>query len=354
MTAVLEVDLDRFARNVAHVRATVAPAALMLVVKDDAYGHGLEQIVRRAWEDGVEWFGAFDVRTGLAVRNLLGTVPRIFVWITTRDELDDALSAHLDIGVGDPALLEEVADAAHRNAARARVHLKVDAGLHRNGVRPEAWRGFVERAAALDAAAVIRVVGVWSHLAEASDEEDEASRAVFDRALAAAADAGLAPEVRHLAASAASFARSEFRYDLVRVGAFCYGIRPTGGPSDDSLGIEPVATLRAPVAHVDEGGVHIGIGALDGLPSLLAGRAEVRTPAGLRRVVTVDDYDSVIEPWPGVGHADAVAVFGPSGTAAASATDLAEATGTIGEEIITRLSPGIPRRYRGEGAGPDG
>src|SRR5690349_24814949 len=72
MSAVLRVDLDAFAANLAQVRRRVQPSTLMLVVKDDAYGHGLVPIARRAWTEGIEWFGAFDVPTGAAVRAELG------------------------------------------------------------------------------------------------------------------------------------------------------------------------------------------------------------------------------------------------------------------------------------------
>nr|BFF11315.1 hypothetical protein GCM10025699_26180 [Microbacterium flavescens] len=64
MSGVLRVDLDRLAANIARVREAVGPAELMLVVKDDAYGHGLDAVVRRARREGVRWIGAFDVATG--------------------------------------------------------------------------------------------------------------------------------------------------------------------------------------------------------------------------------------------------------------------------------------------------
>jgi alanine racemase len=346
VTAVLEVDLGAFARNLAQVRSRVAPATLMLVVKDDAYGHGLVPTLRRAWREGVRWFGAFDVTTGLAVRRELGASARIFVWITIADELPAAIAAGLDIGVGDPALLEEAAAAARMAGSGALVHLKIDSGLHRNGVRPEEWPAFVGRAAELEAEHAIHVVGVWSHLAEASDADDDVARAAFERGLADASAAGLRPEVRHLAASAASFARPEFGYDIVRVGAFCYGIRPAGGPAESDLGVTPIATLRAEVTGVDETAVRIGIGALHGLPSTLGGSAAVGTPEGPRRLLTVDETDSVVEAWPGARLRQSVTVYGREDRAPASATDLAETIGTIGEEIVTRLSPGLRREYR--------
>jgi hypothetical protein len=113
MSARLHVDLNALASNIDRVRETVAPAELMLVVKDDAYGHGLEPVVHAATAAGVTWFGAFDVRTGAAVRTAAGGAARIFAWIAaSRDDLDAAIATRIDLGIGDAGLLEELADAA--------------------------------------------------------------------------------------------------------------------------------------------------------------------------------------------------------------------------------------------------
>jgi alanine racemase len=344
MTAELRVDLDVFAGNLDRVRAAVAPAEMMLVVKNDAYGHGLIPTVRRASAEGIRWFGAFDVPTGLAVRAELGAGARVFVWMTaSADDAAAAVGADLDVGVGDADVLEDVAVAARRSGKRARIHLKIDTGLHRNGVRPEAWPSFVARAAALSTSGFVEVVGVWSHIAEASDTEDDAARAVFEEALEVVAAADLAPAHRHLAASAASFARPEFRYDLVRVGAFAYGVRSADGPSEEALGIRLSATLRADVTRVDESGVTVEIGAFEGLPSSLGGRVQVGTPVGLRNLLSIGD-ESLVEGWPEASVGDVVTIFGGAENEK-SPTDLAEAIGSVGEEILVRLSPLVARRY---------
>jgi alanine racemase len=340
---VLHVDLDRLARNIDVVRDRVAPASLMLVVKDDAYGHGVAQVVRRAVAEGVDWIGAFDVATALEVRSAVGRQPRVFVWmIAGESAILSGLGADLDLGVGDPDLLEEVADAARAQGVRARIHLKIDTGLHRNGIRPEEWDDAVARVVTLAREGVVELAGVWSHIAEASDEEDDLSRAAFERAVGAATAAGFDRPLRHLAASAASSARSEFRYDLVRVGAFCYGIRPAGGPADAELGIAPIGSWDARVLSVDDDSVRIEVGALDGLVSTLAGRVEVMTPAGARRLLAVDEVSAVVAGWAGARAGDVVRLYGAG---AASPTDLAETVGTIGEEIALRVSPLVERRY---------
>ncbi|HKT57510.1 MAG TPA: alanine racemase [Microbacterium sp.] len=347
MSAHLDIDLDVLDANLAVIRERVAPARHMLVVKDDAYGHGVAPVARRAWDAGVRWFGTFDVANGIVVRQELGPDARVFAWmIGSREDAELAVAADLDLGVGDPDLLEDAA------AVRAqRVHLKIDTGLHRNGIRPEDWPAVVARAARLESDGAIRVVGVWSHIAEASDTEDDAARAVFDWAVDEARAAGLDPGLRHLAASAASFARAEFRYDLVRVGAFAYGIHPAGGPEADALGIRPIARLTAPVLAVTDDTVEIGIGMLDGLPSALAGRVSVGTPGGTRRLERIDATQSQVQGWPDATVGDEVTVYGPGGSGECTATGLAEAIDTIGEEIALRVSPALPRRYRRDVSG---
>jgi alanine racemase len=233
--------------------------------------------------------------------------------------------------------------ASARGGAPARVHLKIDTGLHRNGIRPEDWAAVVARAAVLEASGGIRVVGIWSHIAETSDETDDQARAEFLAAADVARAAGLAPEVLHLAASAAGYARGEFRHDLVRFGAFGYGIRSTGGV--DLPGIVPAATLLAPVTRVDDDTVEVAYGSLDGLPSVLGGRATVGTPGGARPLLAVGETSLTVGVWPGAAVGDEVAVFGPGTRGESSVTTLAEAIGTVGEEIIVRVSPLVPGRY---------
>jgi alanine racemase len=342
MSAEYRVDLDAFARNLRRVRDVVTPAEPMFVVKDDAYAHGLEALVGRARDEGVRWFGAFDVVTGAAVRAIAGPDARIFVWlIGGADDLEAGIAADLDLGIGDHALLDDLA--ALDIDRPARVHLKIDTGLHRNGIRPEDWNAALARTSALVADGRIRLEGIWSHISEASDADDDDARALFLAARDAARAAGLEPRFSHLAASAAGFARGEFREDLVRVGAFSYGIRPAGGPGEAELGIEPIAGVVATVVSIDPAGVHVDVGSAHGLPSALAGRFEVATAAGPRRVETIGFTSLTVAPWETVEVGEQLSIFGRG--ALCSATDLAELIDTIGEEIALRVSPVLPRVY---------
>lgn len=338
-----DVDLDALDANLAVVGATVMPAATMLIVKDDAYGHGIAAVVPRALARGVRWIGAFDVPTARAVRDAVAGDVRVFVWmLPSSDDIAEALALDLELGVGDAELLDDVARVARDRATPARVHLKIDTGLHRNGFRPEDWGAAVARARQLEREGAIRVVGVWSHIAEASDRDDDDARAAFDVALAQTHRAGLTPELRHLAASSASFARPEFRYDLVRVGAFAYGVPPAGGPTAEALGIRPVGRLVGTVTAIDGDDAQIDMGSLHGVPSTLGGLISVGTGDGPRRLLSVGLTQSRID-GRALAPGDEVVVFGGGAGGAENATALAERIGTIGEEIVTRVSPRVPR-----------
>jgi alanine racemase len=339
VTAELRISRSRLAANIASVRERIAPAELLMVVKDDAYGHGVEAVVDVALGAGVRWLGAIDPRSALRAKAVARERARVFCWLTLgSDAAREALAGGLELGVGDAGYLDRVADVAEATAV---VHLKIDTGLHRNGVRPEDWPAFVARASELERAGRIRVAGVWSHISEASDEDDDRARAEFDAAVDAACAAGLDPEVRHLAASAAGWARPEFRYDLVRFGAFCYGIRSADGP--ELPGIAPAAALVARVTAVAGHEVEIGIGSLDGLPSSLGGLVSVGTPAGARPLRRVGLTTSTVASWPDAAIGDEVVVFGPGSSGESSPTTLAESIGTVGEEPVLRVSPLIPR-----------
>jgi len=341
MSPVLELSASQLARNVAAVRERITPSALMLAMKDDAYGHGIDWTLNALADDvELERFGSFDVDTGLRIRALRPRA-RVFAWTTSDDdEIRAAVDARLELGIGSAEYLRRVVAIARASGRSVAVHLKIDTGLHRNGIRPENWSEFVAEAASAQRAGAVRVVGAWSHLAEASDAEDDESAAGFRAAVDELHRQGIAPEDTHLTASAASWWRPELRGTVCRIGAFCYGIRSADGPQIP--GVRPIAALRARVLDVGDRSVEVGIGALHGLPSTLVG-ASIGTPAGARQILAVGDMRSSVARWNGVSVGDVVSVFGPGDQGESDATALGEHIGTVGEEILTRLTPAVRR-----------
>lgn len=338
-TPVLKISRSAFRSNIAVVRERLGGSELMLVMKDDAYGHGIDWAVPEAELAGVTWFGGYDIPTALRIRSL--TSRRVYAWATSSvDEVEAAIRGDVELGVGSEDYLQDVIGAAERQGAAIGVHLKIDTGLHRNGFRPEEWGRALDIARRAERRGAIRIVGVWSHLAEASDAEDDAAQRVFLTAVQQLTDAGGAPEVLHLTASAAAWWRPELRGSLSRVGAFCYGIRSAEGPTLEGLSL--ISTLVATVDAVDGDRVRIGVGAYHGLPSTLRG-ASVITPGGARPLTDIGGDSSVVQGWPHARVGDEVIVFGPGAAGEADATALAERIDTVGEEILTRLTPAVRR-----------
>lgn len=361
------VDLDAVRANVRTIAAQVAPATVMAVVKANAYGHGAVPVARAALDAGAGWLGVADVDEALALREA-GIDAPVLAWLHDPDaRFEPAIQRDIDLGVSSVAQLDAVADAAASVDRIAHVHLKLDTGLSRNGIPPAAWSSAVARAADLEAAGRIQVRGLFSHLANTSPDEDAAQLAAFLRGVDEARAAGLRPEVRHLASTAAALRFPEARLDLVRIGIGLYGIPPFGdGTTAAELGLRPVMTLRGRVAavrRVDAGaGVSynhvwraerpttlalVPLGYADGVPRHASGRAEVLLGGRRRPVVgriamdqfLVDVGDDEVA----VG--DEVVLFGDPAAGAPSADDWGDAADTIGYEIVTRIGPRVPRTH---------
>ncbi|MCP2371156.1 alanine racemase [Agromyces terreus] len=361
------IDLDAVRRNVAAIAERVRPARVMVVVKADAYGHGAVPVAEAALEAGAAWLGVADLVEAVALRDA-GVAAPVLAWLHAPDApFAEAVARDVDLGISSGEQLERAARAGGEGSAPANVHLKIDTGLSRNGVAPEQWASLVAAAGAHERAGRIRVRGVFSHLANTDAEADAAQAAAFERALAEASAAGLDPELRHLASTAAALESPGSRYDLVRIGIGAYGVTPYGdGRTAADLGLAPAMTLRARVVAVRRVAAGTGVsydhtwraerattlalvplGYADGVPRQASGRGEVLLAGRRRRVVgriamdqfVVDVGDDEVA----VG--DPVVLFGDPAEGAPTADDWAAAADTIGYEIVTRIGPRVPRTY---------
>jgi alanine racemase len=365
--AEIVVDLSAIRHNVRRLRELTG-VQMMTVVKADGYGHGMVQVARAARQAGADWLGVATIDEALALR-AAGDTGRLLCWLTVPGE-DHAAAVAADIDVTAYSVAElDAIEAAVAIAGRpARVQLKVDTGLSRGGAPMDTWPGVVEAARTGERDGTWQVTGIWSHLA-ASDEPahpaNDAQEAAFREALAVADEAGLHPEVRHLANSAGAILRPSARFDLVRVGLASYGLDPAPGHTPD-LGLRPAMTVRAMLAQTKPlaagasvsyghtwtaetatsvGLVPVGYG--DGVPRHASNVAEVMVD-GKRRAIRgrvcmdqfVVDLDGDL---PAAGGE--VVLFGPGQHGEPTAQDWAEASGTISYEIVTRVGGRMTRRY---------
>ena len=368
--AEIVVDLDAIEHNARVLSALVAPAALMAVVKADAYGHGMLEVAEAARRAGAAWLGVATGEEALALR-AAGDTGRILCWVfAPGDSYSELVAADVDVAVYTPEQVAQVAAEARALGMVARVHLKIDTGLSRGGATPRDWPVLCAAARAAEQDGSLRAVGVWSHLV-ASDEPDhpanDAQAEVFGWALEEAGRAGLQLEARHIANSAAAALRPDLRYDLVRCGLALYGLDPAPGVMPD-LGLRPAMTVRGRLALVKQvlagQGVSYGhtwaadrdttlglvpVGYADGIPRAASPGAEIWV-AGRRRPVRgrvcmdqmVVDLDGDLPP----AGAEFV-LLGPGDRGEPTADDWAQAIGTINYEVVSRLGGRLRRRHVG-------
>ena len=363
------IDLDAIRANVETLKRATA-AEVMAVVKADGYGHGLLPSARAALAGGATWLGTATIDEALALRQQ-GIDARTLAWLWTPGETDTvraALAADIDVSVSNQWQLDTVAAQAAALGRTARIHLKIDTGLSRNGCYVTDWPDLVRAAGAADA---VHVAGIWSHFAYADEpghptigKQLDAFRAALD----VAESLGVRPDVRHIANSAATLTLPDAHFDLVRPGIAVYGLTPV--PQTGGFGLTPAMTLRASLASVKR--VHAGegvsyghvyttprettlalvpLGYADGIPRHATNVGPVAingrrfTVSGRvcmdQFVVDVGDLD--------VSEQDDAVLFG-AGADEPRALDWAEAIGTIHYEIVTRIGPRVPRTYRGGAA----
>ncbi|MER6681195.1 alanine racemase [Streptomyces olivaceoviridis] len=366
-----EIDLGALRANVRALRARAEGAALMAVVKSDGYGHGAVPCARAALAAGASWLGTATAEEALALR-AAGLPGRILCWLwVPGGPWRQAIEADIDVSLSGMWALREVVEAARAAGRTARVHLKADTGLGRNGCQPgEDWAELVGAAVRAEAEGLVRVTGVWSHFA-CADEPGHPSVAAqltrFREMLAYAEEQGVRPEVRHIANSPATLTLPESHFDLVRTGIALYGVSPSpelGTPAD--FGLRPVMTLsaslalvkRTPAGHGVSYGHHyvtpgettlglVPVGYADGIPRHASGTGPVLVGGKWRTIagrVAMDQF--VVDlggDEPPVGS-EAV-LFGPGDRGEPTAEDWAQACGTIAYEIVTRIGTRVPRVY---------
>lgn len=364
------VDLAAIRANVAALKAATS-AEVMAVVKADGYGHGLLASARAALAGGATWLGTAMIDESIALRDSGVTAPTL-AWLWTPGESETvcgAVAADIDLSVSSQWQLDAVRAAARDLGRVARIHLKIDTGLSRNGTYVTDWPDLLAVAAKAQAGGEVEVVGIWSHFAYADEPGHPMIAqqiAAFRDALAAAARAGIEPQLRHLANSAATLTLPEAHFDLVRPGIAVYGLSPV--PQQGDFGLVPAMTLRSALASVKRvragEGVSYGhayttarettlavvpLGYADGIPRNATNVGPLSINGARFTIsgrVCMDQFVVDVGDLP-VAVGDRAVLFGPGREGEPRAQDWADAVATIHYEIVTRIGPRVPRTYVG-------
>jgi alanine racemase len=371
------IDLDAIKANVAALGRHVGGVPVMAVVKSDAYGHGLLPSARAALAGGAAWLGVIQLADAIALRQSGLACPILSLHGSPDAGHADAIAHDVDLTAGTPALVRQIGAAAELAGRPARLHLEADTGMGRGGAIEADWPALVDAALTAQAAGLVRVVGLWSHLA-CADIADHPSIGqqidAFSSAIALAERAGARPEVRHLANGPATLTLPDAHFDLVRPGGAVFGLSTLPGGVPDWL--RPAMTLRArliqvkqvpagtPVSYahryVTDRETALGvlpIGYNEGIPRHATNMAGMLAVRGRRvSIAGTVNLNHVVLDLGGDGAAagDEVIVFGPGDSGEPTAQEWADRLGTISYEIVTRFTGKVPRTYSGvTGAGSD-
>jgi len=363
------VDVAALAHNAAALAALVAPARLCAVVKADGYGHGARTVAPSLLAGGAGLLGVALVDEGIELREDGVEAPILLLAEAQPTALRDAIDARLTLTVGSVRAAQDLVAAG--GAAAVPVHVKLDTGMHRQGVAP----GDLVTMLAVLADGGVAVGGIWTHFPVADGDSDEARAftlgqlSTFEAAIAAVRGRLAATVVRHAANTAGALWFPSARLDLVRAGLGVYGCFPhpamaqvleaAGVPAlrpvlsvkarvvairDLPAGARPSYGRRRALAH-DAQVATVPVGYADGYPrAMLDGGAEVLIRGRRRPLAGVVTMDQLLVECDGDAEVgDEVVLLGRQGHEEVTADEWARVLGTISWEVLCGLKPRIPK-----------
>ena len=364
----LEVDLTAIKRNIAATRRLVGPSTqVVVVVKANAYGHGLVQVGKAAEDACADGLAVALVEEGRQLREAGISIPILVLGSIPVGQAADAIESDLTCALCDPGLAEALSSSAVKLQRPARVEIKIDTGMGRIGLQPDELPAFLDRC---DHLAGLQVKGVFSHLSCAEATDPSYSKLQYERFAGTKRKIGnQRPESRkwrwHLASSAAAAYLPECRLDGVRIGLLTYGLNPVAHLVP--LRLEPVACWKTRITYMKDcpagssisyGRTYItsrptriatlGAGYADGYPRALSNRGEVllggrRTP--IAGTVCMDQMMIEIPADMPASVGDEVVLMGSQGTETITTQELADRAGAVMHEILARLGARLERVY---------
>lgn len=362
----VEVDFKRLDRNMDLIKAAVAPAKVMLVVKANAYGHGLAAVAGHL-APAADSIGVAVLEEGILLREMGIARPIIVLGGIWADQIPQYIRHDLTLTVSSVVRLRQIADAARALGRTAKVHLKIDTGMERIGVHYYSASTLQEAALACDPH--VEVEGIYSHFANAEAEDLSHARLQLERfheVLRFYEKRGLPAPVRHMANSAAALRLPESRMDMVRPGILLYGIYPSPA-MPRTVDVRPALSWKSRVVYfkivrpghpVSYGStwqsdhpvrvVTVPVGYGDGYVRALSNKARVLIRGRsypqigsvcMDQIMVSIESDSAY-------NGDEVILIGEDGDERIAVEDLAGWAGTIPYEILTAINTRVPRIYK--------
>jgi alanine racemase len=377
MTTWTEIDLAAIRSNAqaikSHIRRNTPDGkgcpALIAVIKADAYGHGAVPVARTLLDEAT-MFAVATVEEAIELRDAGIGVPIFVLFNALPDQAETIVRYQLTQSVCELTLCKALSRIAQASNQRIKVHVDVNTGMNRGGLRYTEVVDFIQWLRALDG---IEVDGIFTHFA-AADEADKTYTHLqlqrFESVLSALSDLNLRPPIAHAANSAATLALPASHFDAVRVGLSLYGIYPSSDVrkgAQHTVPLQPALTWKARVIclHEAEAGESVSygctyktdqrlwlatvpVGYADGYPRSLSNFGAALIGGKRRQLVgrvcmdgTVFRIDHPVD----VAIGDAAVLIGRQGVQEITVNQVAERAGTISYEILTGIGKRVPRVY---------
>lgn len=367
------IDLSAIRDNVSVLKKLAKSPLFMAVVKADGYGHGLIQVARACRQGGADWLGTALLEESITLREN-GDVGPLLCWLGYPcDQWKKCIELNIDIATTSVEHLNNIIEGAKLCNKIARIHIKVDTGLGRNGIMPNDLPALVDLLLEAKSNNLVDIIGIFQHFAIADSPSSPTIQKqidVFKNVIIYLESRGLNNLIKHAANSAAVLTSSHAHFDMVRPGIAIYGISPGGevGPPEQ-YNLRPAMSLRCQIALIKNvpyghgisyGGDYvtskdtrialIPLGYADGIPRkagalgpiiingkkfLVAGRVCMD-----QFVVDIGDHEVIM--------GDEAILFGDPAKGEPEVEEWARAAETIGYEIVTRLGQRVPKVYINE------
>lgn len=367
----MEVSRSALRHNAAELKRRIGKGVrFMAVVKSNAYGHGIREVVRSVMPEA-DWFGVDSLMEAETVRRAGSKKPVLVMGYVPRAARGTVVRRGFSQVIYDRNSVAELSRRASKRSP-AKVHVKVETGTSRQGVCPEELASFIRFVVKQPN---VRLEGMSTHFANIEDTNDPAyamrQLKRFRDAVRIAAEAGQTPDILHTACSAAILMYPETHFDLVRAGISLYGLWSSGVTrravldEGHKITLEPALTWKTMIAQVkrirkgtpvsygltervsrDTVTAVIPVGYWDGFDRKLSSIGSVLVRGSRAKILgricmnmCVVDVTDIR----GIRPEDEVVLLGRQGKERIAAEELAEKIGTINYELVTRINPTLPR-----------
>ncbi len=372
-----EIDLDLVAHNVRTVRALLEEEhplgerpRIAAVLKGDAYGFGATETAAVMLREGVDVLAVACLPEALELRRRYPGAPILIMGHTPDEFLTTAVENRITPTVFRASQARVISRAAQDLRIRAPVHLKVETGMNRLGLDPDA-RG-LDEVRTMAGLPGMGLEGIFTHLALESDESDQRQFGRFTGFVRALEELGISIPVKHVCDSIGMLRYPPFRMDMVRLGAIFYGAPPLRTPYSGSLDIRVPFALKTRISRLRHLGLGEGVGydftwkapetgALlatlpvgygDGFRRCMSNRAHVLVRGVVAPVVglvCMDQCTADVSAVPGVREGDDVLLLGQDRQGAVPVLEMASWADTNRNEILAGIGRRVPRVYTRSG-----